>query len=108
MATGGPNAGVSGWENYFMDRIDRYIRSLLLAAAITAPALVVVEAKAQEVQVRIYDRDHHDYHNWDAHEDRAYRHYLVVHHRTYVEYSRQGHSVQRNYWNYRHTYPDRD
>jgi hypothetical protein len=91
-----------------MHRIDRYIRSLFLAAAIAAPALVVVEAKAQEVQVRIYDRDHHDYHNWDAREDRAYRHYLVEHHRTYVEYSKQHHRVQRDYWNYRHTYPDRD
>ena len=74
MATGVPNLRVSGWENYLMYRIDRYIRSQLFAAAIAAPALVVVEAKAQEVQVRIYDGDHHDYHDWNAHEDRAYRH----------------------------------
>ena len=60
MATGFPNLGVSAWENYNMYRMDRYIRSLLFAAAIAAPALVVVEAKAQEVQVRIYDGDHHD------------------------------------------------
>jgi hypothetical protein len=33
---------------------------------------------------------------------------LVVHHRTYVVYGRQHYSVQRHYWNYRHTYPDRD
>ncbi len=47
------------------------------------------------------------YHNWNAHEDRAYRHYLVVHHRSYVIYGKQHHKVQRHYWNYRHTYPDR-
>lgn len=108
MATGVPNLGVSGWENYFMSRIDRYIRSILLAAVIAAPGLVVVEARAQEAQFRIYDRDHHDYHNWNAHEDRVYRHYLVVHHRVYVVYSKQHHDVQRHYWNYRHAYPDRD
>jgi hypothetical protein len=88
--------------------IEGYIRSLFLAAAIIAPAVLVVEAKAQEVQVRIYDRHHHDYHNWEAHEDRVYGHYLVVHHRTYIVYSRQHHSVQDHYWSYRHSYPDRD
>jgi hypothetical protein len=91
-----------------MYHLDCYIRSLFLAAAIAASGLVAVEAQSQEVQVRIYDRDHHDYHNWDAREDRAYRHYLTVHHRSYVIYDKQRHRVQRNYWNYRHTYPDRD
>jgi hypothetical protein len=91
-----------------MQHKGRLIRSLLLAAAIAAPALIVVQAKAQEVQVRIYDRDHHDYHNWDTREDRAYRHYLVINHRGYVVYRRQHRSVQRHYWNYRHTHPDRD
>jgi hypothetical protein len=108
MATGIPVLGISGGENCFMQIKDRFIRALFLAAVIAAPALVVVQAKAQEVQVRIYDRDHHDYHNWDAHEDRAYRHYLVIHHRSYVVYERQRHGVRRDYWNYRHTYPDRD
>jgi hypothetical protein len=91
-----------------MFHLGRYIRSIVLVAVIAAPAFVAVEGKAQEVQVRIYDRDHHDYHNWDAHEDRVYRHYLVEHHRGYVVYSKQHHSVQRHYWKYRHTYPDRD
>jgi hypothetical protein len=93
-----------------MYRRDGYIRLMFLAAAIAAIAApaIVVDAKAQEVSVRIYDRDHHDYHNWDAREDRAYRHYLVVNHRSYVVYSRQHNKVQRHYWDYRHTHPDRD
>jgi len=55
-----------GLGDYIMPRIYPYIGSLLLAAAIAAPALVVTEAKAQEavVQVRVYDRNHGDYHNW--------------------------------------------
>jgi H+-transporting ATPase len=32
------------------------------------------------------DRDHRDYHNWDDHEERAYRSYLVAQHRSYREY----------------------
>jgi hypothetical protein len=97
-------------EDYFMRRIDRYISSLFLAAAIAAPALVVAEAKAQEhsVQVRVYDRDHRDYHSWDDREDRAYRRYLAEQHRSYREYHRQHYRTQRHYWNWRHSHPDRD
>ena len=93
-----------------MHRMHRYISSLFLAAAIVAPALVVAEANAQEgnVQVRIYDRDHRDYHNWDDREDRAYRRYLGAQHRTYREYHRQHYRVQRHYWRWRHDHPDRD
>jgi hypothetical protein len=89
-------------------RIGRIISSLLLAAAIVAPAVVVPEASAQEVAVvRVYDRDHRDYHNWDGREERAYRRYLVEYHRPYCAYRRQRVIVQRNYWGWRHTHPDR-
>jgi hypothetical protein len=110
MATGVLNLGISGLEDCFMHRIDRYISSLFLAAAIAAPALIVAEAKAQEagVQVRVYDRDHRDYHNWDNREDHAYRGYLVTQHRTYRAYNRQRSRVQRHYWNWRHSHPDHD
>ena len=91
-----------------MHRMRRYISSLFLAAAIVAPALVVAEANAQGVQVRISDRDHRDYHNWDDREDRAYRRYLEARHRTYREYHRQHYRVQRHYWRWRHDHPDRD
>jgi hypothetical protein len=110
MDTGVLKLGISGLEDHVMRRIDRYISSLFLAAAIAVPALVVAEAKAQEasVQVRVYDRDHGDYHNWDDREDHAYRGYLVEQHRTYRVYNRQSNRVQRHYWNWRHSHPDHD
>jgi hypothetical protein len=108
--TGILNLGLSESEDYIMRRIERYISSLILAAAIAAPALIVAEAKAQEasVQVRVYDRDHRDYHNWDDREDHAYRGYLVEQHRSYRAYDRQHYRVQRHYWNWRHSHPDHD
>jgi hypothetical protein len=110
MATGILNLSTSGLGDHIMRRIDRFIGSLFLAAAVVAPALVVAEARAQEasVQVRIYDRDHRDYHNWDDREDKAYRNYLGEQHRDYREYNRQNHTVQRHYWNWRHSHPDHD
>jgi hypothetical protein len=93
-----------------MTRIYGYLGLLLLAAAIIAPVAIVAEASAQEatVQVRVYDRDHKDYHNWDDHEDRAYRNYLGEQHRDYREYNRQNHREQKNYWKWRHSHPDHD
>jgi hypothetical protein len=93
-----------------MHHIDRYMGSLLLAAAIAAPTTIMAQPKGQEasVQVRVYDREHRDYHNWDDHEDRAYRRYLEGRRETYREYHRQHYRAQRHYWNWRHSHPDND
>jgi len=110
MAAGVLNLGISDLEDYFMHHIDRYIGSLLLAAAIAAPTAIMAASSPQDarVQVRVYDRDHRDYHNWDDHEDRAYRRYLQEQHRSYRQYDRQHYRVQKHYWGWRHSHPDRD
>ena len=99
-----------GLEDSFMQHIDRYISSLLLAAAIAAPTAIMAGPRPQEasVQVRVYDRNHRDYHNWDDREDHAYRGYLQERHKTYREYDKQNNREQKNYWNWRHSHPDRD
>jgi type III secretory pathway component EscR len=93
-----------------MKRIHRYFGSLVLAAALVTPVVLVAEASAQEasIQVRVYDRHHKDYHNWDDHEDRAYRRYLTEQHREYREYNRENSRRQDNYWKWRHNHPDHD
>jgi hypothetical protein len=110
MPTGSSNLGIPEWEGFSMRGIHRFIGTLVLAAAVVAPAAIVADAKAQEasVQVRIFDRDHRDYHNWDDREDRAYRRYLVEHRREYREYNSQKERDQRNYWKWRHHHPDHD
>ncbi len=85
-----------------------FIGSLLLAGAIFAPAITGAP-RPQEVQLRVYDRDHRDYHNWDDREDHAYRGYLVesgikLTGRTTTRRARD----QRNYWKWRHNHPDRE
>ena len=87
---------------------NRYISSLVLAAAIAVPTVVLANALPQEasVQVRVYDSHHHDYHNWDEREDHAYRSYLTDQHRPYVVYEHQNHHVQSNYWTWRHSHPN--
>lgn len=91
---------------------------LFLGATLVASAAIVTGAKAQDdrhqednhrreqVQVRVYDRAHRDYHNWDDNEDRTYRIYLGQQHRDYREYNRLHRRQQNQYWNWRHQHPD--
>jgi hypothetical protein len=93
-----------------MRKIHRYASSLVLASALVAPVGVLAGAAPQDagVQIRVYDRDHHDYHNWDDREDRAYRNYLAEQRREYRDYNKQHRKEQRHYWTWRHQHPDHE
>ncbi len=93
-----------------MHHAHRYISALFLTAALAASGSIVAAATPQEVgvQVRVYDSNHHDYHNWDDREDHAYRGYLVERHQDYRAYDKQKHKQQNAYWNWRHSHPDHD
>jgi hypothetical protein len=89
-----------------MHRTRRFVSALFLTAALAASGSVVAAAAPQEVQVRVYDSNHRDYHNWDDREDHAYRGYLVERHQEYRAYDKQNHKQQAAYWNWRHSHPD--
>lgn len=55
---------------------------------------------------RYYDREHRDYHAWDAREDAAYRRWRAERHEKYVEYERLKAKEQERYWHWRHEHPD--
>jgi hypothetical protein len=88
----------------------RYITSLFLAAALMAPVAIMAAPVPQDasVQVRVYDRDHKDYHNWDDHENRAWGIFLTNNHRNHHEFAKANRREQREYWNWRHEHPDHD
>lgn len=88
----------------------RYISSLLLAAALAAPVAVLAAPapKDGDVQVRVYDSKHKDYHNWDDRENNAWGLYLTSNHKHFHEFSKSSKREQANYWNWRHAHPDHD
>ena len=89
-----------------MQRAHRYVASLFLTAALAAPVSMMAAPAPQAVQVRVYDRDHHDYHNWDDHERHAWGVSLSDNHRHDHEYAHANRREQRGYWNWRHSHPD--
>jgi uncharacterized protein YecT (DUF1311 family) len=98
----------------------KYLSSLFLTAALAAPVAMMAatspqddknrddrnqENKQVENNKRYYDKEHKDYHTWDANEDRSYQQYQSEHHetRSFVELKPQQQAV---YWNWRHSNPD--
>ena len=76
------------------------ILGLMLAAFVITPVAAVAEDHRGEV--RYYDGDGRDYHNWNGDEDRHYRAYLVERHRAYVPFVRVRVRERQEYFRYRH------
>src|ERR1700681_2494968 len=85
-----------------------FLGSLFMAAALIAPLAISANAAPQRVSVRVYDRDHKDYHNWDDREVHSYSLFRGEHPRYNVTFSKTNRSQQREYWTWRHSHPDRD
>ena len=90
MATATPQSGISDLEDYNMYHAHRYISTLFLAAALATPVAIMAAAKPQNasVQIRVYDRDHKDYHTWDDNETRAYGQYRSEKPKVALEFSK--------------------
>ena len=86
----------------------RYIISLFLAAAIAAPLATLAAPAPNDdgVQVRVYDSNHKDYHNWDDNENRQWGIFLTNNHRKSHEFAKANRKEQSEYWNWRHAHPD--
>jgi hypothetical protein len=96
----------AGLKGDLMKRQGLFIAALFLSAALVAPLASKVSAAPQLVSVRVYDRDHKDYHNWDDNEARHYESYRHEHHEYNVEFKRTSREQQRAYWRWRHEHPE--
>lgn len=87
----------------------RYIQLALVGAALTVPVAIRAQDRNDNAQTRRYeDKAHHDTHEWNEAEERAYRHYLEEHHRKYHEFDKANRREQEDYWKWRHTHPDEE
>ena len=84
----------------------RILSGLLLGAALIVPVAVRAAGDDRDHEKRYYDRDGRDYHQWNDHEDRAYRLYLGEQHQEYREFRRVKPAHQKEYFKWRHEHPD--
>ena len=91
-----------------MFRNSLFVSSFFLTLALLAPAAIRANAAPQQISVRVYDRDHHDYHNWDDREDHSYGLFRADHPKYNVTFSKTSRRQQSDYWKWRHEHPDHD
>ena len=91
-----------------MHRKNIFLSSLFLSAALVVPMAIQAGAMPQQVNIRVYDRDHKDYHEWNDREAHSYDQYRVKHPKVRVEFKKSNKREQRDYWNWRHSHPDHD
>jgi hypothetical protein len=93
-----------------MNQTYRFVSSLFLAAAIATPVSILAAPKAQDaaVQVRVYDDDNKDYHNWDDRENERWHEYLKENREKDHEFKEAEKKEQAAYWKWRHKQLDAD
>jgi len=94
----------------------RFLNAALLGAAlIVAPIAMAPTALRAEDQknnkdqkkARTYhDKQHNDDHEWNSHEDQAYRMWAKENHRKYSDFSKLKENDQQAYWGWRHEHSD--
>jgi hypothetical protein len=87
----------------------RFWNAALLCAALTVPialAPTALFADDHSTARRYHDKQHNDDHEWNNHEDQAYRMYGKENHRKYREFSRLKDNDQQAYWGWRHDHSD--
>jgi len=83
------------------------LSALLFSAMLATPVMVMAaDDRDHPGQNRYYDPEYRDYHEWNEHEERAYREYLKERHFAYREWSKLDRKAQKEYWKWRHKHSD--
>ena len=87
----------------------RFWNAALLCAALVVPiaiAPVALFADDHETNRKYHDKKHNDDHEWNNHEDQAYRMWGKENHRKYKDFSRLKDNDRQAYWGWRHDHSD--
>jgi hypothetical protein len=87
----------------------RFWNAALLCAALTVPIAIAptaLFADDHSTARKYHDKKNNDDHEWNNHEDQAYRMYAKENHRKYKDFSRLKDNDQQAYWGWRHDHSD--
>jgi hypothetical protein len=83
--------------------------AFLTAALVVPVAIVPASLLAQdhkEAARNYHDKQHNDDHEWNSHEDKAYRMWAKENHRKYTDFGKLREDDQQAYWGWRHEHSD--
>ncbi len=87
----------------------RFLNAALLGAALIIPvAMAPTALRAQDHKAArsYHDNQNNDDHQWNNHEDQAYRMYAKQNHRKYRTFTKLSQNDQQAYWGWRHDHSD--
>jgi hypothetical protein len=88
----------------------RFWNAALLCAALAVPIAIAPTALRAEdehkSERKYHDSQHNDDHEWNSHEDQAYRRWAKENHRKYRDFSRLKDDDRQQYWSWRHEHSD--
>ena len=86
--------------------LPRFCNAALLGAALIIPVALTPMVLRAETPRQYHDSQHNDDHQWNSHEDKAYRMYAKENHRKYSNFSKLKENDQQAYWGWRHDHSD--
>jgi len=84
----------------------RFLNAALLGAALLVPVAIAPTILRAQAVVVYHDKGHNDDHQWNSHEDRAYRMYVKENHHRYREFAKINENDRQAYWGWRHEHSD--
>jgi hypothetical protein len=86
----------------------RFWKAAFLGAALIVPITMTSTGLRAEdhKDARYHDKRHNDDHEWNAHEDQAYRIWAKENHRKYKEFAKLKEDDRQAYWGWRHDHSD--
>jgi len=88
--------------------MSRLLNAALLGAMITPLAMspIALRAADQKNARTYHDKQHNDDHQWNNHEDHAYKMYAKENHRRATSFVKLNDNDQQAYWGWRHEHSD--
>ena len=89
--------------------MSRFLNAAWLGAALIVPIALtptMLRAEDHKPAQSYHDKQHNDDHEWNSHEDQAYRIYAKENHRKYNTFSKLKDNDQQAYWGWRHDHSD--
>ena len=89
--------------------MSRFWNTALLSAALMVPiamAPTMLRAEDQKTARTYHDKQHNDDHEWNSHEDQAYRVWVKQNHRKSRDFAKLNENDQQAYWGWRHEHSD--
>jgi hypothetical protein len=86
--------------------ISRFLKAALLSAVLAYPFTMTTSLLQAQDHRSYHDAKHNDEHEWNDHEDRAYRVWVKENHRKYNDFSKLKENDRQSYWGWRHEHSD--